>query len=261
MVTAAGGQSASTTIATTPVTFCAVSLHSRMTLAELSRNWIRYCTVSDPRLHHPRRGVQADLLACHARNELGRAASVLASGRRELSPTGRTMSRSRWRTSGGIRTGPPIYAPWEAHICVSPSSREITRSFVPGGNVEGKFRLHTLHIGRSTRSTALLRRLCHMIATACPSTWVAMLPWLGPPLVNAHPGIRGTPPRSSPTPGSAVNSALDEHWRRARDRHHAHGFGVTDEKLSGVVYCFLLNGSPSHLSGIRFSPRQTGARD
>ena len=28
---------------------------------------------------------------------------------------------------------------------------------------------------------------------------------------------------ASPAPGTAVDAALDEHWRRARDHHHAYG--------------------------------------
>ena len=45
MVTARGGQSASTISSIAPATFWALALHSRMTLAEPSRNWIRYCIV------------------------------------------------------------------------------------------------------------------------------------------------------------------------------------------------------------------------
>src|SRR5271165_2215910 len=67
MVTARGGQSASTISLIAPATSHALALHSRMTFAERSRNWIRYCTVSGPQ--HLKRPVQRPFKAARDNQE------------------------------------------------------------------------------------------------------------------------------------------------------------------------------------------------
>ena len=147
---------------------------------------------------------------------------------------------------------------------MSPSSRETTRRCAPRGRVDGRFGPHISHIGRSTRSTASRMPRCHMMATACPSTCVAILPWLGPPLVKAHPDIRGTPPRWVPPQGPPSMPLLIKSRTRPRDHQGPDRFRVPDEKASRVINETLLNRCPGVMQGpspsIHFSFAQSTLR-